>query len=418
MKTPALSWCLGFAVISVMAHADDALPSAEDLVKELKAAYERNPGYIAIYQAKGENKALEYRVAVDVLSGLAASHLNASKGEEKMEIKIWNTDDDRLYVCADGALKTARGLNEEVSGLLDLLGKTAPSLNQPSKPRWYQYMLLSETGLDTGLGFSNHAAPWFSGLDKSIVKAANPETVTFDSKKNGVLVIDRGTGLIRRQSIKGSKGEDRVLELTDYKPNPGRKVIEAMSTDWPTLGAKDMNASALMAPMRLMMFQLVIDAVENGRVDLGKLETTLEEQKDVTRRFIKCCIASAADSPTLAKWRKIPLPDKEAARKVWLKDVPGVKVDDEEGFKKFLNSVSFRESFRGTVVDGLLKINDAADKLMTDLYGEGVWKQLKAKDETGQIAKDLLGKAVSRAFLEVMIERRMNEAWGNPEGLD
>lgn len=418
MKATVILGCLGFAVISGGARADDHLPSTEEAIKELKAAYGRNPGYIATYQCKGENKNLEYTVAIDMASGLSASHLIAVKPEGKMETRIWNTADDRVYVAADKDLAIIRGMKEEVLSLVDLERKIAPASDQGTKTGLFQDLLLNETGIEARWALRSGSAQWLSDLDESVVKVADPESFTFETKTKGMLTINRKTSLVKRQWIKRSGKEDLALELTDYKPNPGSKAIEDLCRDWPTLGAREMNAAPLMTPFRLVIFQMIISSVENGGAALGKLEGALEEQKDVTRRFIKCCVASSANSLTLAKWRKLPLPDKDEVRKIWLKDVPGARIDDEEAFKKFLNSAGFRQPLRDTVVEGLLNHEGAVDKVTSDLFGEGVWKQLRTKDETGQTAKDLLGKAVARAFLEVMIERRMNEAWGNPEGLD
>lgn len=224
--------------------------------------------------------------------------------------------------------------------------------------------------------------------------------------------------MLLRQSLVSDKGDERVLELKDCKRNPGRKVVEDMVRDWPTLGAKDMNVGPIMAPMRLTMFRFVIELVEQGTADLGKLEGVLDEQKEATRRFVKCCVANAADSPVMERWKKVPFPSKEKWREVWLKDHPGSDANDEEGFTKFLNSTKVRTSFRDNAVAVFLKHEGAVDKLTSDLFGEGVWQQLKAKDEAGQAAKDLLGKSLSKAYVEIMIDRRMNEEWENPEGLD
>jgi len=418
MKDLVISCCLGFAMVSGTALAEDKLPSTEDAIKELRGACERNPGYIATYHAKSDSGSLEYQVAADSSSGLAASHLTLRKGDKKSETRIWNTEDDRLHFDVDGELRVARGVNEEISSLYELVRKISLGSTQPSKPRWHQYLLLTETTVDVGNGFKDGSAPWLSGLDDSSVKSADPETITFDSKEKGMLTIDRKTGLVKRQSIKGSEGNDRILELAGLRSDPGRKAIEEMTRDWPTLGAKDLNAVPLIAPLRLSYFQQVIDSVARGGADLGKLETTLGEQKDATRHFITCCVASAPDSPALAKWRKFPLPEKEEVRELWLKSVAGAKAEDDEGFNKFLMSPMCRNTIRDAMVEGMLQGGKKVDILTASLFGGDVWQQLKTQDETGRAAKNLLGMALSQAFAEIIIERRMTQEWGDPEGLD
>lgn len=419
MKRPVSSWCLGLALVPGIVLAEAAPPTTEEAFRELKASFDRNPGYHAVYRSTGRDKMLEYRMAVDAASGLAASHMTATKGGEKWETRMWNTADDRLYVHSNGELKVARGLLEELSSLFDLIGKTSPRLEPPAKPRMYQYLLLGETTFEAGLGF-NYAAgnPWLSGLDPAEVGAADAESITFDSKKKGFLTFDRATGLLKRQTIRGGDGEERVLLLAELRNKPGRETVEEMTRDWPTLGAKGMDVAPLMTPMRLMMFQQVIHTVENGDADLGKLETTLQEQNEVTRRFVQCCLSGRTNSAPLARWREMPLPDKDKIREMWLKSVPGARAGDAEGFQRFLDSSTMRKQFRDTMVESFLNVDGAVGKTLSDLLGDGVWKQLKARDESGRAARELLGKALCRAFLEVMIERRINQLWGDPQGLD
>jgi hypothetical protein len=170
--------------------------------------------------------------------------------------------------------------------------------------------------------------------------------------------------------------------------------------------------------MRLKKFQEVIDEVERGGADLGKLETVLKDQKESTRRFIRRCIDSAANSPEMAKWRKFPLPTKEEVREVWVKSIAGAKAGDDEGFEKFLKSSLCRNMIRDAVVEGMLQGGKKVDYMMSSLFGRDVWQQLKTKDDTGRAAKDQLGKTLSQAFAEIIIERRMSQEWGDPEGLD
>lgn len=396
--------------------ADENPPSLKDAMKELETAYDRNPGYIAVYEGKGKDASLEYHVAVDKVSDLAVSKTVLINGNDRNECRLWNTEDDRWYFAAGDDVKIARGLSEELSSLMELIQKVSKA--EVERPKAYQFMLLETEGLSAGFSFKTGAPPWMSALEGSTVRAADPESITFETLKNGKLTISRATGLLVRQSVVSAKGDERVLELKDIKRNPGRKGVEEMVRDWPTLGAESMDVAPMMAPMRLTMFRFVIDSVESGASDLGKLETVLGEQEDATRRFVKCCIATSLNARAMERWKKVSFPSKEKWREVWLKDFPGSDANDDEGFRKYLNSTKVRTSFRDKAVAVFLNHEGAVDKLISDLFGEGVWQRLKTKDETGQAAKDLLGKSLSKAYVEIMIDRRLIQEWGDPQGLD
>lgn len=416
MQNPILAWCLGAILISGTALAEENPPSLDDALKELKAAHDRNPGYTAVYEGKGKESSLEYRLALDKESERTASRLVLVIGDDRSESRVWNTADDRWYFANGAELKIARGMREELSSLMELIQKVSKADVQ--RPKVYQSLMLESSGLTAGMGFKIGEPTWMPVLEGAAVRAADPESITFETRKNGEVTMSRVSGLLVRQSLVSDKGEERVLELKNYQRNSGSKGVESMVRDWPTLGAKGMDVSPMMTPLRLMMFRLVIDLVERGAADLGKLEDVLEEQTDATMRFVKCCVAAGADSPGLKKWREMPLPNEAKIRDMWLKSVPGARADDEEGFKRFMNSTAMRNTFREAMVDSFLNVDGAVNKILSDLFGDGVWKQLKTKDETGESAKEQLGKSLSSAFLQVVVTRRMNQLWGDPEGLE
>lgn len=416
MKKPLFAWWFGFALVSGLVTAEENTPSLKDALKELEAAYDRNPGYIAAYQGKGKDASLEYQMAVDRVSNLTVSKMVLINGGDRSDCRIWNTGDDRWYFATRDELRIARGLSEEITSLMELVRKVTKA--EAEIPKTCQSLLLERGGLSTGLCFKTGAPPWLSVLEESTVRSADPDSITFETTKHGNLTMSRASGLLIRQSLVTEKGNERILELKECKRNPGRKAVEDMVRDWPTLGAKSMNVGPIMAPMRLKLFRFVIDSVEQGAADLGKLEGVLEEQKDATRRFVKCCVENAADSPAMERWKNIPFPSKEKWREVWLKDFPGSDANDEEGFRKFLNSTKVRSSFREKAVAVFLNHESAVDKLTADLLGEGVWEQLKTNDEAGQAAKEIIGKSLARTYVEVMMERLMNQRWGDPAGLE
>lgn len=413
---PLLGIFLATLSCAGLARAEDRLPSLEEATAQLLTAYGRNASHLARYESLGENKSLKCTLARDELSGLIVVHWMAHKGVERTECRMWNTDDDRMYASIGGALTVTRGLQEEVS-VIEKLGKVLAN-DGIKESQMYAFVLLGKESLESGLGFgASPTAPWESSLKEASVLSMDDQTITFETKEYGQLSISRKTGMLERQKIKGKEGEDRVLELKEFKRDPDRKVIEDMTKDWSTLGAKDANLVPYTLPLRLMLFQEIIKSVESGASDLGKLETTLDEQKEALRQFSELCAARDVDSPLAQAFRRIQLPDKDRIRKAWITKT-GAKADDEKGFQEFLTSRRFRQDASAELLGPFVDKPDMINKVMTLILGVGVWQNIKTQDQAGEAARNLCGKAMARSYLDLMLEHRMNQAWGRPDALD
>jgi hypothetical protein len=124
---------------------------------------------------------------------------------------------------------------------------------------------------------------WASVVEDAPIRESDQKTVTFSTVQYGLLTISRENGLLIRQSVTADDGEVRVLELKELQLNPGKDAIAGISAEWATAGAKEKPVVALMAPLRLLSFQLIIDSAEQG-TDTSALDASLEDQYEALRQ--------------------------------------------------------------------------------------------------------------------------------------
>ncbi|MES2921264.1 MAG: hypothetical protein V4819_06950 [Verrucomicrobiota bacterium] len=411
----SLSLLLGKA-----AKAEVASPA--EVIAELTAAYAKQGGYIATYHSVGEGKSLACTLGSDFASGLGATHLTAIKGDQKMEGRIWSTSNDRMFIDSGGNLLVFKGMNEESKSIDDLLEVLTLRPAEAEKQGFFYTpgMLLEKASIGPSLApRSKLGPPWDDEVEEAPIQASDAKTVTFLTKKHGLLTINRENGMLVRQSLEGESGEARVLELTDLQPNPGKEAVAKISADWSTAGAVEKPVVAWMAPLRLMAFQLVIDAAERGEVDKDKLDKLLEDQYEVLQHFAKACINETEGSfASKGDWPKLFGEIKASARDQWQPKNPGSGAINDAVFLEYLQKPETRLTLRNSMVEGILEAGDAPETAMDDIFGKGGWASLKVGNDRGVAAKQSLVKALSRAYFEALIDLKMEKQWDQRDGLD
>lgn len=403
-----------------VANAEVAEPTAAETVARLSEAYAKLDGFKVIYRSTGEGKSLECTIGLDEISGLSAMHMVVKRGGLEMDFRQWNTVDDEVFVGSAKDLLVFKGMNGEFQSLRDLV-KGLNILPDGIGKGGFQltpYLLMTRTAVSPSSKWkSQDELPLATELKDAPIQASDAKSVTFLTGEYGLLTVSRENGLLIRQSVTSDKGEVRVLELKEIQLNPGGEAIRSLSADWSGDGAKDQAVLSLMAPIRLQVFQNVINAVEAGAADLGKLETLLGKQNVALRQFAAACISETGDSfAATADWKKLLNRDK--VREMWLKKDPGARAGDEKAFEAFIAKPEVREGFRDSMIDGILEVDGASERIMAEIFGKEGWSQVKAPGETGQFAKKLIGKALTRAYFESMIDRKMVRFWGERKGLD
>ena len=102
----------------------------------------------------------------------------------------------------------------------------------------------------------------------------------------------------------------------------------------------------------------------------------------------------------------------------WLQDVPGADAADEEGFLTYQQEPEIRLQVRNSLVAGMMKTEKLPELITDEIFGRGGWASLKVGNDRGVAAKQSLVKALSRAYLEELVDLKMAKQWDQRDGLD
>ncbi len=421
MKFLCLIAALAGSISIVNAEPDPQRDTAEaKAVAQLSAAYAKMDGYTATYHSVSEGKSVDCTLGMDHPSGLGFVRVAATKGDQTMDMRQWATPADRVYFSAGGKTMMVKGLNEELASLRELANVITGKPADGGPMQFTPEILLEKSVFIAGIGMTTTVMPpWFSFVEDASIQASDDKSITFLTKEDGSLTISRENGMLVRQSLPVEGGEPRVMELKELQLNPGKEAITKISADWSVADAEKKPVIAWMKPIRLLYFQSIIDSAEQGKVGKDKLDEVLEEQYEVLRNFAKACL-NEREGPfaTKADWPELFAKAKTVGRKKWLEDTPGADASNEKGFLEFLQSPEFRLQVRNSVVEGILTPEEAPETIMDDIFGRGGWASLKVGNDLGVGAKKSLVNALSRAYLEALVDLKMAKQWDQRDGLD
>lgn len=412
---------LVFLLLPLVCRAQDAPKSAEQWVGELKATYAKQQGYFATYRSEGENKKLEALLGLDKASGLVVFHLDAEVRGKKIDAGQWNTRDGDFFIQADDQTLKISGIRRELQNLVDLrtaVDRRLADLTFKFELHVAPIIVVDKESLGQGIMLRSKDEPaWDNAVEDASVTSFDEKSVTFATKNYGALTVSRENGIMTRQSVTADDGEVRTLELAKLQLNPGDKAVEAVSAAWKTLGAKQGDAGALLASLRQQIFNEIVALVESGKGDLAKLETVLGEQEDALRQFAAACLSDtrgmAGDPKTKAMFDQM----KEALRENWKKTAPEDK-RAEKDFEAYLAAPEFRKTVRDKFVETVFRDNTARKRVILELFGPRSQGDPLRHDETGKAAQELIDQAVTKAYFQAMVERRMAAQWGEREGME
>jgi hypothetical protein len=413
---------LFLAIAFSAAHGDEVKPKPDDVIEQLTRAYAKLDGFKATYQSVGVGKTLDCTVGLDETSGLSALHLVAKKGDQEMVAKQWNTSHDQVFVAGGEELFVFKGTNAELKSLTDLVNNLTAKPDASGEENSFQFtpsILLEKTSFGAALLLLNRdLPPWAASVEDAPIKESDDKTVTFSTDQYGLLTVSRENGLLIRQSVTSPNGEVLVLELKELELNPGKDSIAGISAKWSTVGAKEKSLVAWTAPLRLLSFQLIIDSVENGQAEIRVLDELLEDQYEALRRFARACTEAEGPFASKADWPGVFDKIKTRLRLKWLQDVPGADAADEEGFLTYQQEPEIRLQVRNSLVAGMMKTEKLPELITDEIFGRGGWASLKVGNDRGVAAKQSLVKALSRAYLEELVDLKMTKQWDQRDGLD
>ena len=412
-----------FALTGMPAVAEETKPAPAETVARLSAAYAKLDGFTATYRAVGEGKTLECTLGLDEISRLAAFGTVAKKAGHEMTARQWNTPDDQLFMGGGDDLFVLKGMNEETKSFASLakaLTVQPEGFGNDGAVQLTPFILLEKTTFGNAVRWMPKDTPfWEPDVKDASIKESDEKSVTFLTAEYGLLTISRENGLLIRQSVTADDGEVRVLELKEVRLNPGKDVIQKISANWSVTGAKEKPVVAWMAPRRLVLFQAIIDFAEQGQADKGRLDELLEDQYEALRHFAKACInESEGTLASGAKWAELFANVKVAARDKWREEMPEADATDEKAFLAYRQKPEVFLDLRNSVVTGILGSENAPELVMDEIFGRGGWASLKVGNDLGVATKKSLVNALSRAYLEALVDLKMTKEWDQRDGLD
>lgn len=414
MRFLPTAWLITFCIA-----AADEPKDAASWAKELSATYAKHEGFTATYVSKGEGKSLEVVMGLDEASGLAALHLLANKAGRKLELRQWSTASDELFSdLGSGEVMLITGIGTELKSIAELSQALAdtPGGLHPGMG-FCPSMLVTKDAIAPSFNLANRdEASWTSALKDATLGEVSEVRVTFRSAESGELTISRETGLLLRQSITADDGEVRVLELKEHHLNPGADEVTKISAGWKTEGAKVVARGSMLSPLRLKLFQAIIDSFDKDAADLEKLEGILGKQREQLRRFADGFAGEVGGSLASKDWNKLLSQIKDLARSEF--SGTGTAEEKEKALDKLLAQPTFRTKFRDKIADTLVENQQGREVVMFEVCGKNRDAKLTAKTPQGEAARTLLETTLCRAYFEAVLERKMAKHWGERAGLD
>lgn len=393
---------------------------AAQAISELSAAYAKLGGYTATYRGVMAGTTLECKLGMDYASGLGFVQVASTGGDQPIDMRHWATPANRMYQISEGKTLVIKGLDKELESIRELKKVFSDSPVEEGAIQFTPEIRLSASGCTAALGVTVNVKPsWLASVRKASIQSSDAKSVTFLTAERDLLTISRESGLLVRQTIPVIGDEPRILELLDFKLNPGTQSIVDFPKDWPTTGAVEQPAVALLAPLRLIVFQVIINSAENDPAIRGRLDELLQDQYEVLRHFAQACITESEGSiDQKVKWPMLFDNVKTMARQEWLTNTPAADPTDGQGLVKYLQKPEVRVKIRNQLVEGILEIERAREMIMDDIFGRGGWASLKVGNDRGVEAKKSIVTALSRAYLEALLDMKMTRQWDQRDGFD
>lgn len=412
--------CLLLSLVLVgHATADEA---ADKVAEELAAAYKNTGGFIAKYHSESKGKTLDATVGLDIASGLMVSTTALADPEKPADIgRMWNIPGDVFYIQRGDQTLKMEGMMADLKFLNHLSATVARSRTDPPpspvEPTLIGGTMLTTEGMTSGLaGSSSDWKPfWRKSVEGSTIQSQSPESVTFQTKDDGLVTIERASGLLLSQSTPNRSGSIRTLALLEpIVLNPGKDRVVALTAGWSTATVTVRSSGSLTNAARALQFQDIIGKVEHQIIDVGRVESALGERKDELRQ-LAARWATNGELAQHADWKTLMEKCKEQARRLWLQQLPpGAKGADEATFEIYLGSSAFRADALEGLVEGIVRNKGLKEAALNEMFQP----RLSATTELGEIAKTKLEDAMVGAYMRAIMDQKIHEYWGERKGLD
>jgi len=401
------------------AIADEA---ADKAAEELTAAYKKTGGFIAKYHSESKGKTLDATVGLDMASGLMVTESIIQAPEKAAEIgRMWTLPGDLFYTQRGDHTLKIEGMMADMRFLNHLSNTISRSpgdpLSSPAEPTLIGGTMLTTEGMTTGLSCntSDWKPYWWKSVQGGTIQAQDSGSVTFQTKEDGLVTIERANGLLLKQSAPNQSGAIRTLTLQEpIVLNPGKERVIALAANWSTATVGVRSSGSLTNTARTVQFQDIIGKEEQQIIGLGRVESALRERKDELRQ-VAARWAATGELAHHPSWKTIMEKCKEQARELWRQQLPpGAKSADETTFEIYLGSSAFRTDALEGMVDGAVRNKGLREVALNEMFQP----RLNATTESGQLTKTMLEDAMVGAYIRAIMEQKIHEYWGERKGLD
>lgn len=387
-------------------------PDLPAWVRELRDTYATLSGYLVTYRATGKDSQVDVTMGMDEASRLAVTHMRGTMRGKEVESRLWNTPADRNFSDDGDQLKVCQGVYSEQASLRELdLILGLPSGGKPlaeflMTPRF----MMGPKSLEPACNLRHKDTPnWILDLAWSTPVESDAESVTVESRRYGLIKFSKKTGMMIRQSIKGEDGSERVVEMKEFRANPGEAGISAISANWDVSGAVESSRMRLTLLIREVVFQSLVDRVDRGEVDLAKLEQTLNRERELLRRFAAGLWDHADGHPQVEEiWTKVI--DESRARLI--EEWPGSETGQArvDAVDAHLSRAANRVEIREVIANRLAAHPKSSAGVAMAFRGKPAWG-FAAKTQPGVAASSLVESTLVSCYFEAQMDRELAERW-------
>lgn len=412
------SRCAGnWFTITISALLIQFSPAAEtaktDPVEIINHAYAKIDGFQATYHSAGDNKSLDATVALDKKTGLSFFRLEAASDGRRMEGKNWSTQAGTVFMSGGNDLfrldviANMRILFRDLKSVAEVDDGAFDGLT----PAPCFYLEKDRIAAQYGFGSTTNN-PWFSLVKGGVLKSADENRIVVETANCGQVTFDAKSGVMIRQVLKGAENEDRILELSELKLNPGGGAILEVTSAWDTDGAKSIPAAAFAGQIRSKLFRSFIDLVDKGDMKPAELETFFSEKREPIRELVADLVSDDIKLLNAPFWKD--LLDQKELRKKLAQPAPGGRMMSEEEIDLMFLDRKLRASFRDTLVRRILDDEDAWKEIIHEFLKPGKDGNPEPKTDNGRTAEAFVERYLAKTLYGIVIDLKLDEFWGKP----
>jgi hypothetical protein len=371
----------------------------EEEVAKLTTEYHKLEGYQISYDGLTQDgKKGVFKAGVDFKSGWAYSIMDVQDedGMPLMRSEQWSTGEGDFVMVQNGKAVVYEGFGK-MQTRFDELKKLLSKKAEPSEWKLSLSLHLTRDRVQTSIASGSSKPAWLE--NHLAIKASNEDEIELDWGENGIITVDRKSGLMMSQEIVVAGGQ-RTLKVIDWKKNPGEEAIAAsMQVALDGAPRRDIAELGMFQDLLLKVFQQFI--LESGKLkNEGELEALLEKIEDDFVEFLKGePFDEAPFGPDETLFKAFDLFVEQVQEKA---EEKGQKVETHA----ILSNAKLRRTLETSLAKSLLKKAppEAKEKILKQLLGS----DLKARERQEIAARRTIHAFLIQSFVKTKISRAID----------